>query len=146
MINPRCACAARVAAANLFTIVTNHYGIISLSSSFFFSCQLSCKPRAISQSASNLTSPAINRSTNNTTYSTSNKGQNMCRVFSETAVFGSYCMKHERKSQYANRTGLPRAGPLVLCILKTQEVTTKGVYRLPHTICCCMSDSPRAIY
>ena len=29
------------------SLVTNHYGIISLSSSFFFSCQLSCKPRAI---------------------------------------------------------------------------------------------------
>ena len=33
--------------ANLFTIVTNQYGIISLSSSFLFSCLLSCKPRAL---------------------------------------------------------------------------------------------------
>ena len=29
-------------------------------------------------------------------------------------------------------TGLPRPGPLALCILKAQEVTTKGVYRLPN--------------
>ena len=27
-------------------------------------------------------------------------------------------------------TGLPRPSPLALCILKAQEVTTKGVYRL----------------
>ena len=33
--------------ANLFTIVTNQYGIISLSSSFLFSCLLSCKPKAM---------------------------------------------------------------------------------------------------
>ena len=32
------------------------------------------------------------------------------------------------------RTGLPRAGPLALCILKAQEVTTKSVYRLLHAI------------
>ena len=31
-------------------------------------------------------------------------------------------------------TGLPRLRPLALCILKAQEVTTKGVYRLPHAV------------
>ena len=40
-----------------------------------------------------LTSRAINRSTNNTTYSAS---------VAETAAFGSYGVKLERKSQYAN--------------------------------------------
>ena len=29
-------------------------------------------------------------------------------------------------------TGLPRLGPLALCTLEAQEVTTNGVYRLPH--------------
>ena len=46
------------------------------------------------------------------------------------------------------RTSLPRAGPLVRCILKAQEITAKGVYRLPHAVYCCsspVSDSPRAI-
>ena len=43
-------------------------------------------------------------------------------------------------------TGLPRLGPLALSILKAQEVTTKGVYRLPHAIYCSssVSGSPRA--
>ena len=45
---------------------------------------------------------AINRSTNNTTYSASDKGRKICGVFSETAAFGSYGVKNERKSQYAN--------------------------------------------
>ena len=34
-------------------------------------------------------------------------------------------------------TGLPQ--PLALCILKAQEVATKGVYWLPHTIYYCRS-------
>ena len=33
-------------------------------------------------------------------------------------------------------TGLPREGPLALCILNAQEVTMKGVYRTPHGIYC----------
>ena len=37
-----------------------------------------------------LTSRAINPSTNNTTYSGSSIGRNVCRVFSETAAFESY--------------------------------------------------------
>ena len=28
-------------------------------------------------------------------------------------------------------TGLPQLGPLALCILNAQEVSTKGMYRLP---------------
>ena len=31
-------------------------------------------------------------------------------------------------------TGLPRPGPLALCILDEQEVTTEGVHRLSHAI------------
>ena len=34
-------------------------------------------------------------------------------------------------------TGLPRPCLLVLCILKAQEVTTDGVYRLLHAIYYC---------
>ena len=45
-----------------------------------------------------------------------------CRIFSETAAFGSYAVKHERKSQLEL---------LALCSVKAQEVTTKG---LPHVI------------
>ena len=53
-------------------------------------------------SASYLTSREINRSTNDSTYSASDKGRNICGGFSETAAFWSYGMKHERKRQYAN--------------------------------------------
>ena len=44
-------------------------------------------------------------------------------------------------------TGLPRPRPLALCILKAQEVTTKGMYRLSHAIYYCsypVPDSPPA--
>ena len=41
------------------------------------------------------------------------------------------------KANMLIRTGLSRAGPFALCILKAQEVTTKGVYRLPHAIYRC---------
>ena len=44
---------------------------------------------------------------------------------------------------YANSTG-----PIALCILKAQDVTTNGMYRLPHAIYYCsypVSDSPQAI-
>ena len=41
----------------------------------------------------------MNRSTNNTRYSASGIGRNVCRVFSETAAFESYGVKHERKGQ-----------------------------------------------
>ena len=42
-----------------------------------------------------------------------------------------------KPSEQANMkigTGLPRQGPLALCTLEAQEVTTKSVYRLPHVI------------
>ena len=37
------------------------------------------------------------------TYSAADGGQKICRVFSETAAFESDGVKHERKSQYANK-------------------------------------------
>ena len=44
----------------------------------------------------------MNRSTNFTTYSVSGIGRIICSVFSETAVFESYDVKHKRKWKYAN--------------------------------------------
>ena len=72
IINPRCPCAARVTVVVVCVCLSVHY------STSHFNC-----------------------STNNTTYSASGIGRKICRVFSETAAFGSYGMKHERKSQYA---------------------------------------------
>ena len=43
---------------------------------------------------------------------------------------------------HIERSSWPRPGSLALCILKAQEVTTKGMYRLPHAI----YYSPWAIY
>ena len=40
---------------------------------------------------------------NEHTYSAADGGQKICRVFSETAAFESDGVKHERKSQYANK-------------------------------------------
>ena len=48
-------------------------------------------------------------------------------------------MNTSEKANMLIRTGLLRPGPLALCNLKAQEVTTKGVYRLPHAIHCCAS-------
>ena len=42
-------------------------------------------------------------SKNEHTYSAADGGQKICRVFSETAAFESDGVKHERKSQYANK-------------------------------------------
>ena len=39
---------------------------------------------------------------NDTIYLTRNEGQKICGIFSETALFVRYGVKHERKSQYAN--------------------------------------------
>ena len=47
------------------------------------------------------------RPENAVTYSAGNEGQKNCGDFPETTVFKSYAMKHKRKSQYANYTGLP---------------------------------------
>ena len=39
---------------------------------------------------------------------------NICGVFSKTAAFKSYGVKHVRKANMLIRTGLPQAGPLGL--------------------------------
>ena len=55
--------------------------------------------------------------------------------FPETTVFKRYAVKTSEKANMHNSAGLPRPVPLALCTLEAQEVTTKGVYRLPHAIC-----------
>ena len=52
-------------------------------------------------------------------------------------VFERYAMKSE-KANKNNFSGLPRLGPLALCTLDAQEVTTKDMYRLTHAIYCCI--------
>ena len=68
--------------------------------------------------------------------------------FPETTAFERYAAKKAKKPIWKTSTGLPRPGSLALCTLEAHEVTTNGVYRLPHAIYYCshpMSDSPRAI-
>ena len=48
--------------------------------------------------------------------------------FPETTAFAV------KTSEKANCTGLLRPNLLALCTLEAQEVTTNGVYRLPHAI------------
>ena len=47
--------------------------------------------------------------------------------FPETTAFESYAVSWKRQLYLG-----PRPDPLALCTLETQEVTTKGLYRLPH--------------
>ena len=60
--------------------------------------------------------------------------------FGATLVWFDFTFVDFRKTTCENwvnkpiSTGLPRPGPLSLCILKAQEVTTKGVDRLMHAI------------
>ena len=95
-----------------------------------------------------LTSPMFFRLTNDTTYLTANEGQNICAVFSENAPLQrwSACtiVRLMRSRPFLSLRKmrmrfimLIRLGPLSLCIVKAQEVTTKGAYRLPHAICYC---------
>ena len=48
-----------------------------------------------------------------------------------------------KKANMLIATGLPCAGPLALCVLKAQEVTTKDAYRLPHAVYSCTYPVPR---
>ena len=67
--------------------------------------------------------------------------------YDKNAAFESYGVKQSEGSNMQISTVLPRPRPLALCILKAQEVTTKGMYRLPHVIYYCsypVPDSPRA--
>ena len=87
-----------------------------------------------------LTSRVFVRLTKDTTYLTGNEGQKFRTVFSANVQLQSWSASSivytahagSRAAENAHAlifiTGLPRPGPLALCILKTQEVTTKGVY------------------
>ena len=58
---------------------------------------------------SHLTYGASVRPENAVTYSAGNEGENICGDLPETTAFKSYAAKHERKSQYANYSHLPRS-------------------------------------
>ena len=57
-----------------------------------------------------------------------------CGKFCKSTAFQSYGVKTK---WMLISTGLPRPWPIVLCILKTQEVTMTGVYWLQHAIHYC---------
>ena len=59
--------------------------------------------------------------------------------FPETTAFERYryAVKTSEKANMNNRTGLSRPDPLALCTLGAQEVTTNGMYQLPHAIYHC---------
>ena len=58
---------------------------------------------------SHLTYGASVRPENAITYSAGNEGQKICGDLPETTAFKSNAVKHERKSQYANYSDLPRS-------------------------------------
>ena len=107
IINSQCACAARVTVVVVCVCLSLHS-----------------------------TSQAINRSTNNTTYSASDKGRKLCRLFSETAAFESYGVKHERKRQNANYNRLTSSGSACSAYLERirshneRSVSTAACYLL----------------
>ena len=87
--------------------------------------------QSVSQSVSQTVTPyltprTINHSTNNTTYSVSDKGRKICRVFIETAAFESYGVKHEQKSHMQITTGLPRPHSACSSTVEATEVTTES--------------------
>ena len=57
--------------------------------------------------------------------------ENQLRDFPETTAFERYAVKTSEKANMHNRAGLPRTDRPTP---RTQEVTTEGVYRLPHAI------------
>ena len=93
----------------------------------------------------NLTSGVFVRLTNDTTYLTGDEGQKIKKTAplqSKSAstivrLMGSQAFLSLRKTRMRLYFQQPQPGPLVLCILKAQEVTTKGVYRLSHAIYYC---------
>ena len=58
-------------------------------------------------------------------------------VFPETTAFERYAVKKSEKANMHIALGLLRPDPLALCTLEAQEVTTNGMYYLPHAIYCC---------
>ena len=64
----------------------------------------------------------------------------------KSTAFKSYGVKPSQKAIMQMNTGLPRPHPIALCILKAQEVATKGVYRnapRAHLPVPCMHSWPR---
>ena len=57
--------------------------------------------------------------------------------FPETTAFERYAVKTSEKGNCIIALGLPRPDPLALCTFGAQEVTSKGIYRLPHAIYYC---------
>ena len=57
--------------------------------------------------------------------------------FRKCAAFKSYGVKASEQANMQISTGLPRQDVLDLRTLEAQDVTTKGVYRLPHAIYYC---------
>ena len=53
-------------------------------------------------------------------------------AFPETTALKRYAVKTSEKSICKIALGLLQPDPLGLCTLGAQEVTMKGVYRLPH--------------
>ena len=74
---------------------------------------------------SHLTYGASVHPENAVTYSAGNKGRKICGDLPETTVFKSYAAKHERKSQYANYSGLPTVSFLRLMYSEAPEGTQR---------------------
>ena len=82
---------------------------------------------------------ATRRPISNTSGFRTTQAWKLKRRFSLNDCVQEICPDNKRKSQYANRTGLPQPDPLAVCTLEAQEVTTKGVYQLSRAIYYCSS-------
>ena len=60
--------------------------------------------------------------------------ENLRGDFPETTLFERYAVKTSQKANIHNSAGLPRTDRPTPRPLEAQEVTTEGVYRLPHAI------------
>ena len=60
--------------------------------------------------------------------------ENQLGDFPETTAFERYAVKTSEKANMHNRAGLPRTDRPTPRTLEAQEVTTEGVYRLPHAV------------
>ena len=84
-----------------------------------------------------LTSPMFFRLTNDTTYLTGNEAQKFCGDFPETTAFERYAVKTSEKANIHNLTGLTATWSARSVYFGAQEVTTNGMYQLPHAIYYC---------
>ena len=65
---------------------------------------------------------------------TASEPENLLGDFPETTTFERYALKTSQKANMHNRAGLPRTDRPTPRTLEAQEVTTEGVYRLPHAV------------